>query len=229
MGKSLLFLLCLITFPVTFPSCNQGVERLSIITSLPPDLDGIIRDIPKERKSEHEQLLKNKAERSLGLQGLQNGADGLEIRIWEAEGPTYMGRLFLLRNDGRSWRGEYYYYRDSFSHAGSKGSPSSYEGATAIEMQMLAQTNGEWTRFTGKLFELQIDRLRDYSRIPGFFLGTDEGGILVEIAQGKFYKVYQIPTPSDRQEIKDARQATKILKLIDDKFGNKLKGSTDSG
>ncbi|RYZ18411.1 MAG: hypothetical protein EOO10_25780 [Chitinophagaceae bacterium] len=230
MSKSFLFnCFYIFLFAVTI-GCKQDAKVPIIKTNLHPDQDGVIRDIPPDHKTEHKQLLKQKTEKTLGLSDLQNGSKGLEIRIYDGEGMTYQGRLFLLRNEGSVWKGELYYYRDSISHAGEEGVMGGYEGATAIEKHELKQTSGEWNDFVNQLFELDIDKLRDYSLIPKYSLGSDEGGVLVEIAQDKFYKIYQMPTPSAREErIKDAKQIVQILELIDQKFGNKLKDSTYSG
>lgn len=191
-------------------------------TNLPSDSDGIFRDIPNDRSMEHTQSFYQIATKSLGLQDLQNGIKGMEIRIWE--GFNYKGRLFLLRHNGNSWKGELYYFRDSFSHAGEEGKVSKYKGATAIEKHELKQTSREWKQFVNRLLELEIDKVRDFSLIPEYGDYPDGGGVLIEVAQDKFYKVYRMLTPSARKEsVKEARQVVQMLELIDRNFRDKLK------
>lgn len=208
---------------VVAASCEHAVNLPVIQTKLSPDSDGVVRDMTEEQKSEHWQSIQQKGNSSLGLKTLQNGFNGLQIRIWSGEGLTYKGRMFLVQYDGVSWTGELYYFRDSFSNG-------QYQGETRIEKTELKQSSRQWERLVKALFALGIDTLPDYTQLPCNGLDTDEGGVMVEIAQNNFYKTYQFPTPSHRVTVcKEAKQVVEIVELIDKRFGNKLNDKTYGG
>lgn len=220
MSKSFFFAIILL---VVAASCKHTVNLPVIQTKLRPDSDGVVRDMTEEQKSGDRQSMQQKGDSSLGLKTLRNGFNGLQIRVWSGEGLTYRGRMFLIKHDGVSWTGELYYFRDSFGNR-------QYQGETLIEKTELKQSSREWEQLVKALFALGINTLPDYTQLPCNGLDTDEGGVMVEIAQNNFYKTYQFPTPSHRvNQCKEAKQVVHIVALIDKRFGNKLKDRTYDG
>lgn len=217
-----LFLVTIITTLLAFATSCKNETGLPVVrTKHQPDSDGIIRDIPEDKNDEYFQLMVHRTDSSLGLKPLKNGVKGLQIRIWDGAVVTYKGRLFLVEHNGKSWRGEIYYFRDSFVK-------QQYMGATLIEKSELKQSPRQWQELVRELFRLGVDTLPDYTQIAGYYPDMDGDAVLVEIAQNSFYKTYSYPSPS-RREVKEAQQIVQIRRLIDKKFDNKLKDPAFGG
>jgi hypothetical protein len=192
-------------------SCKNDTDLPIVRTRLEPDSDGVVRDIPEDKRREYYQLMVHRTDSSLGLKPLQNGVKGLQ------------SRLFLVEHNGNSWKGELYYFRDSFVK-------QQYIGAFLIEKTELRQSVRQWRELVSELFRLGVDTLPDYTQLPDYSLDADGDAVLVEIAQDGFYKTYSYPNPDyKRDEVKEAQQIMQIKNLIDKKFGNKLQDPAFGG
>jgi hypothetical protein len=218
------FLAAMLTTLLPFViSCRYDTVLPVVRTKLQPDSDGVIRDIPEDKRGEYFQLMAQRADSSLGLEHIQNGVKGLHIRVWSGESLIYKGRLFLIKHDGDSWKGEMYYFRDSFVN-------QQWVGAVLIKKVELNHSPRQWQELVSELFRLGIDTLPDYTQLVDYALDADGDAVLVEIAQDSFYKTYSYPTPGFRRDnIKEAQQIMQMKGLIDKKFGDKLKDPAFGG
>src|ERR1700744_4521796 len=92
-------------------SCNSSKkewEKLNQTT-------GFIREVSLDTKGKGS-LLKSLdfIRDSLRLDTLENGYDGLQIRIWYGYSFTYRQQVIVIKNQGGTWSGNYYQFQPHY-------------------------------------------------------------------------------------------------------------------
>ncbi len=77
MKKNIFFIFAFIL--IVFVRCEPAVNLPLIQTNLPPDSDGVVRDLTEERRSAEWQSMQQKGDSSLGLGTLYNRFKGLVL------------------------------------------------------------------------------------------------------------------------------------------------------
>ncbi len=175
--------------------------------------DSIIRDIPSNKQSgKFKKALRN-FETAVKLSPIENGADSIEIRIWNAYSRSYKFQLLRLTKKNSEWRMEFYNVRYK---------PNTLEDSiVSMKTDVLnGSPKSGWPDFIKVFFDLGVTSLPDWSKIPGYAPPSDGGGPTVEITTKKAYKIYSYFFPkSYSKRFEHAKKMADIMRLLEVEFG----------
>jgi hypothetical protein len=100
--KSVICTSIVMLFVWLFYSCESHVIKIENLENS----DTISRDIPKGFQNKTTRDKNNTLNNALGLNTLENGFDGLQIRIWRGYIVKDTGQLFILTNKNSKWSAE---------------------------------------------------------------------------------------------------------------------------
>jgi hypothetical protein len=203
--KSAIWTIIFIMFTWLFYSCEGHVIKIGSLDKT----DTIIRDIPKEYLNKNTRDKNYSLNKALGLNTLENGFDGLQIRIWRGYTIKDTGQLFILTNKNSKWSAELIRFNYFFFE----------KGASIGKSSVFKEPHSGWYSFTKNLFQLQVTDLPDYHSIRNYDLPTDGDGLEVEYANGNKYRMYSYGVPDMyMKEIPEAGKVMQILELIESEF-----------
>jgi hypothetical protein len=176
-----------------------------------------MKEIPKYESGEPElfyKLSKQKAEQ-LSLENIDNGFEGIQIRIWYDYALVFNRDLIVFKMVNNIWSGTHYDLTVDWNYK------KLTETIKNSKKQNLTPKSG-WQNFIKQLFELKIDTLPNMTSIPGLSLATDGIMYNIEYADKEKYRFYGYHLPQNHQEKAwQAKNMVNILKLIEKEFGIK--------
>lgn len=177
--------------------------------------DTVIKDIPPDKLEQSYQQIKSNIERKLNLGKLEEGFDGLQIRLWYGYAFKDKEQLIILKERNSSWSAELHTITFQFS--------DKYDSVLSITKETIDKNpKSGWKNFMAQLIGLDILTLPDYQKIPNYNLSTDPDGITIEIATAGSYRIYTYPEPSYyKKHFLEAEKIVKIMDLIEDEFSFK--------
>lgn len=206
------FLMMLIAGSAIYSCRDQSSVKRQLKT-----IDTVKQEIPVDRngKPVSYYLARAEIEKRVGISTLKTGYNDLQIRLWYGYPFNDTAQLIVLKETDQKWSAELYTLKSNYN--------VSFDSILSIDKTVTYGTpSSGWPKFINSMKKLGIDTLPDYHSIPGYFLGTDEGAVTVEVATAKGYRIYSYPTPIFRQdEIWQARNMEQILVLIENEFGFK--------
>jgi hypothetical protein len=203
--KSVICTSIVMLFVWLFYSCESHVIKIENLENS----DTISRDIPKGFQNKTTRDKNNTLNNALGLNTLENGFDGLQIRIWRGYIVKDTGQLFILTNKNSKWSAELIRFNYFFFE----------KGASIGKISVFKEPHSGWHSFTKNLFQLEVTDLPDYHSIRNYDLPTDADGVDVEYANGNKYRWYSYGAPDMyRKSIPEAGKVMQILELIESEF-----------
>jgi hypothetical protein len=194
---------------LTITSCNSALsdQNSSILNE-----GGVIRQIPRDKRTESYRSLKSDVENKLGLYALENGFDSLEIRIWLGYAGTDKEQLIIIKNDSKQWLSSihlltyvYIINRDSLTAR----SDSINNKVPKIGFARLIDSLNYW----------KVSSLPDMSDVPNYQTSIDGSAITVEIATKKSYRIYTYQNPYFQQDkFEEARNIERIIEILEREF-----------
>lgn len=125
----------------------------------------------------------------IGLSSIENGYNGLQIRIWLNHWLAINRHLIILKYMDSVWSGEVvtltYAYNDSLQE----------HYIAKKEFKNITPKNG-WDRFIELLAKQKILDLPNMNRLPGYDAGDDGIDYVFEIAAPNKYRMYHYWEPS---------------------------------
>lgn len=150
-------------------------------------------------------------EKQLGLDSLQNGFDGIQIRFWYDFSVVQKRRLVIITNKDTSWSATAYDMSVKWN-----GQTDSIMEKT---VQQVTPKSG-WAAFSKKLLDLQVLTLPDQDDVAGYGGRLDGDTYNVEAATKMQYRFYGYWLPQLYQDaFWQAKKITEILKIIKDELG----------
>lgn len=190
----------------SFLSCNSQGKGNSNKTN-----DSVITDIPIDKRSERYRNEKRAIELKIGLLPLEGGFDGTQIRIWSGHARSDTLQFLTVTNFDSIWSAKFYTIIYQMS--------DKYDSTISFSSVALAKTPvSGWNYFIDSLLKLKILELPDYSRIDRYNVPSDGGGPTVEIALKSRYRIYSLPGIYVNDEIWQAQNMVRIMKLIEDEL-----------
>jgi hypothetical protein len=187
-------------------SCEEPAIK---IERLDKGHEAITRDIPQSEQNKSTRDRNYKLMNALALKTLENGFDGLQIRIWRGYPNKDTGQLFILTNKNSTWSAELIRFNYFFFE----------KGASIGKRSAFRDPASGWNSFTRKLFKLDITTLPDFHSLPGYDLPTHSDGVEVEYANGNSYRMYTYAVPDMyMHDIPEAGKVVQILELIEREF-----------
>ena len=174
-----------------------------------------MREIPKYSNGEVELFYKLAGQKGkqLGLENLDNGFDGVQIRLWYDYSLTINRELLvLIKNDSR-WTAAYFDFTVDWNYK------KQTETIKKVIKKELSPKSG-WVSFISELYQLKIDTLPNMVDIPGLSLGTDGITYNIEYADKDKYRFFGYHLPELHQnKAWQAKNMVAILKLVEKEFG----------
>jgi hypothetical protein len=179
--------------------------------------DSVSLDIPAHYRIPEIQENYTRTRKLLGLENLEMGFDGLQIRIWGDSRVSDTTTLVVLKCKDRRWAGQLYHY----TYFLKQGADLNYEidSIHIYEKQFIEPVSG-WDKFSRQIFQLGIKTLPDWSSIKNYGdLNTDEQGYEIEFADKKQYRIYSYPLPQKRRSrAEEANKMSQIIVLVGREF-----------
>lgn len=176
-----------------------------------------IQDIPDNLNTSSYIKLKKDFISQMGIDQIDSGYNGTQIRIIIGYPHSDTGHLLIFRNNSGDWAANFFEY-----HYGGSNEPRSK--ITNRELPILKNPKSGWKSFTKKLNDFGIMDLPDYSSIPNYNLPMDASSIVFEIATRTKYRMYSYPAISAyRNKIKEVDTVESILLLIEKEFDFKAR------
>ncbi|TXJ23214.1 MAG: hypothetical protein E6Q24_19495 [Chitinophagaceae bacterium] len=213
--SSLLLVICL---ALSFGSCNS--QQRKVDNSSPTQLElsnSVTRDIPKFFQGEKWNRYFADMQSSLNLHSLRNGVEGWQIRLWIAHA-VYdykdSAQLIIFKKEDGIIRGILYTYIVQNEPLRDTSSIRTAGKFTAL------LPKSDWASVVDSLERLSVFTLPDYTKIKGYYLATDSFGIVIEVAKGNTYRIYEYPDYEQHVDtLPEAQKLLQILKLIEREFG----------
>jgi hypothetical protein len=148
----------------------------------------------------------------LGLDTIQQGFNGLQIRIWLSHWLAIKKHLVILKYTNKKWSGQLvtmtYAYNDSLhEHYISKKDFK----------EIIPQ--GGWAKFGQMLNHKKILDLPDMNQLPGYESGEDGMEYVFEISTPNKYRMYHYWEPSSyKNKYWQAKNVLAIGSLLNDEF-----------
>ncbi|HMR81715.1 MAG TPA: hypothetical protein PKE30_01235 [Niabella sp.] len=201
-------------------SCNSQQKEVGR-KNLSHSTDTITRDIPKFFQSEKWNRYFSDLQSSLNLPSLQNGVKEWQVRIWIAHGVyDYKDstQLIILKKEGEVIRSTLYTYVTQSEPSSGLSSINTVGSFTSLHPK------SEWDSFVDNLEKLSVFTLPDYTKIKGYHLATDSYGVIIEVAKGNTYRIYEYPDYEQHVDtLSEAQKILQILKLVESEFGIKVR------
>jgi len=178
-----------------------------------------MKEIPKysDGKPELFYLLAQQKAKQLGLENIENGYNGTQIRFWYDYALVFERELLVLKKSGSKWSGTHYYMTVDWDYR------ALTETIKSHKKRELTPKSG-WDNFRKKLFDLKIETLPNMISIPGLSLGTDGITYNVEISSKDKYRFYGYHLPELHQnKAWQAKNMVEILRLFEKEFGIKTR------
>ena len=146
----------------------------------------------------------------LNLEHIQQGFNGLQIRVWGSARDIPKERLVVLTQKDMSWSADVYYITYPHVQEGNLRFDS-------VAHKKLPDPKSGWPIFSFNLAKLGIRNLPTVMNIPGYLddQTTNDYGYHFEIADTSGYRMYMYTEPQNHKQFDEAIRVTKILDLID--------------
>jgi hypothetical protein len=191
-------------------SCNQERHNSE---------GNFMKEIPRYSTGELElfyKLAQQKA-KQLGLENLENGFDGIQIRIWYDYALVFNRELLVLKNVNSQWSAIHYDFAVDWNYK------KLTETIKTVKKRELTPSSG-WNNFIKELFDLKIEFLPNMTDVPGLSLGTDGITYNIEFASKNKYRFYGYHLPELHQnKAWQAKNMVDILKLLERELGIKTR------
>jgi hypothetical protein len=158
------------------------------------------------------QKLKRDIEGKLGLESIENGSEGVEIRIWRGYGALVNKEdLLAIRNTDSGWRSVYFTYKFAINDTAD---------ATSIDhIQATKKTPvSGWTKLWQNIVNLGVLELPSYELLKNYSISTDADGATIEYADRNNYRIFVYPDPYNNKKIPEANKITELLLLLEKEF-----------
>lgn len=190
---------CLCMGMINVSCSSQNISKIAA--------DTIVRDIPKPYQSEHYQQITHAWEQQLDLPVIENGYNGLQIRIWNGIG--YNGKLIILTTEDSIWHSKLYEF--SYGRNGHDDSISITKFSSVQDIQKPLSES-----FINAIFKLGIMDLPDWHMLPDYDPSMGGGAITFQIADKKHYRIYGYADVKENSEkFFQAKNVVEIKKLIE--------------
>lgn len=168
---------------ILFLSCNGQNRNAEIDLNMGESVE---KDVPPNKLGRDFTSIKRKTDSLLGLESLENGYDGTQIRVWLTTDTMYEERLFILTHNKSTWSASEYKISVQFD--------PNYDSIIGMKNIVFNKTpKSGWKTFEDSLLNTELLTLPDYSIIPGYSLPSDAGGVTIEIGQFRKYRIYSYP------------------------------------
>jgi hypothetical protein len=152
--------------------------------------------------------------KKIGGDNLENGFDSMQIRIWTYYKDIDSLNLYVIKNTSGNWSATVYeaHYNYSFER--------NEESIILKDSEGVSKTpKSGWKDFLQSLFELEIARLPDATKVRGTEGITDGNTFFIEVATNNSYRFYEYPDPFLVQDsIPETNKMKLILNLIEDEL-----------
>jgi hypothetical protein len=151
----------------------------------------------------------------VGLDDLRKGYDQLQIRIWLGYALSDSAKVISITKKNEKWTASIYYYKYI-----NKNSDSSVNVISVDKKYEQGFPTKGWEYFGSRLNDLDIFNLKDYSKIPNYYLCNDGDGIILEIATVNKYQAYAYPCyESYWEKLNEVKKIKNLLYLIQSEIG----------
>jgi hypothetical protein len=211
-----MILICNLFFVFTFCNARKKDSYITAIENIKQKDDTIITDIsPLFKKKISNEFFPADINR-LGLDDLRNGNDQLQIRIWLGYALSDSAKVISITKKNEKWAVSIYYYKYFYKNSDS----SNYNVILVGKKYEQGIPAKGWEYFTNRLNDLKIFNLKDYSKIPNYYLCNDGDGITLEIATVNKYQAYAYPCyESYWNKLDDVKKIKEFLYLIQNGIG----------
>lgn len=150
-------------------------------------------------------------QKQLGLDSLESGVDGLEIRVWYDFSLVGERKLVIITNKEANWAATVYDLQVDWD--------GKTETILSKQVRPVTPKSG-WEEFSKKLLERKVLTLPDQGSIPEYGFGLDGRTYNVEIATKHQYRFYGYWEPQHNAEkLWQAKNMTDILSLFERELG----------
>lgn len=196
-----------------FTACKQDKKSNQIPVTFIDTLNFFKREIRTDSDGQPDlfyTLAKSK-QNQLGLDSLENGFAGLQIRVWYDFSRSTERRLVVIKNMDTTWTATVYNMNVNWDG----------ESETIIKKDVKQVTpKSGWGNFAKQLLDLKIVSLPDMKNIPGFDVGKDGKMFNVEIASKNQYRFYGYWEPDQySNKYWQAKNMAEILELFKVELG----------
>jgi len=198
----------LLLLPVFSFSCKT---KPAVDTSLQEK--NIKKEIPLTKKGQPNyfyKLYKYEANQ-LKLDSLEPGYDSLQIRIWYDYGLLDTQNVIVIKGGNGQWSAE-------LLTLGFNANDSSYLRTPILKERITKVPASGWPSFIKELIELNITRLPDQGKVPGYkdILGADGVSYSVEVATKNEYRFYSYWQPDTyKKAYKEAMNMESALEFLE--------------
>ena len=198
--KAFLLLLCL----WCLYACK---EKIPVIKLNHNSLESFTKDIPKDDTLSYFKKKNSELIKSLGLNSLENGFNGLQIRIWRAAPFVEEKRLLILTQIDSNWKAELIMF-------------TIHNQLAQHKQSFIRNPSSGWKSFLDNLVRLDIFTLPDCDTLSAdYYKGNDADGVRVEFADNRSYRTYTYSCPDiNEKKFIQAKKMMQIMRLIEDEF-----------
>lgn len=204
-----------ISLAVFVIACQSSSNKNDVIPKYIDTAKFFSKEIPKydDGKLDLFYLLAKENQKEFKLDSIENGYNGLEIRVWYEFSRVPERRLVIITNNDTIWQATSYSWKVNWD--GEK------ESVNSKEIKQVTPKSG-WPIFASKLLGFHITTLPDMNNISGYQDGKDGKMYNIEIASKNHYRFYSYWQPHDnRDKIQEAKDMSKILDLFNSELGVK--------
>lgn len=198
--------IALVSLVIILFSCNDVKQdgKKADVTK-----DSITHDVPAYYSSADYQKMSQKQLALMGLESLQSGYPGQQIRVWFREKSD---RLLILLQKDSDWHATLWNYSFNYDPV-----TDTLVSISKNEKDVVPKMG--FQKFLDSLIALKIFTLPDYNLLPDYSIGTDSHSTVVEIGTPASYRIYSYADPvSHQKEFWQAKNIVLIEQLIKDQF-----------
>ncbi|MCW3116382.1 MAG: hypothetical protein JWM28_464 [Chitinophagaceae bacterium] len=123
--------------------------------------------------------------RLLGLKDIKNKSSITQIRIWFGYALSDSGKVVVLNNENNVWSSSAYFFKYLLD-----------ENHNLISIEKKVDHRNPisgWPAFLRKLTELNMYKLKNYDKIPKYYVCGDGDALSIEVWKDSLYNIYDYP------------------------------------
>jgi hypothetical protein len=197
----------------TLFSCNDH-ENVAANLGKPDKRKVVVRDSSfAEYIVAAEKAMREEVQSKVGIKPIEEGFEGLQIRIYNFSAFGNDDRMVVLTNSNSKWSARLVSFATTFNGMGDSVSVSIKSDVKRD------QPHSSWDKLLDSLTRLDIYTLPDSDSLKNYNVPTDGGAIDIEYIKAKDFRSYSYSAPRDNyKQIAEARKVVHILNLIENEF-----------
>lgn len=193
--------------------CFSDKQRLSNWLDEEKSNEEFQKMTPRHFNDKEKMLLRN-LQQKVGLDSLDGGYVGMQIRIFANSKNSDSARIYVFSKQKNDWQA---HIHDLFIYFNFK--TGVIDSVQKISYRKFPRSG--WEKFSEYIFSSNIFSLPDYSEIENYHVPTDAKNVFIEIASRSKYKIYFYPgLTTNIEACKEAKEFSNILQHIDNEFGS---------